>query len=80
MNLRCFELHRYHHLGQFRELWHMAYGICYNLFVLCSNSLLRSRCAEPPQVTEASKASHASKASQTSKAPQGPQSPQVGKV
>ena len=50
------------------------YGICSYLFVLCSISLLRSRCAEPPQVTEASKAS------QASKAPQGPQSPQVGKV
>lgn len=37
MNLRCFELHRYHHLGQFRELWHLfLFVLSFVLFICCA--------------------------------------------
>ena len=39
MNLRCFELHRNHHLGQFRELWHLFLFVCPLFYFFVAQSL-----------------------------------------
>ena len=35
----CFELHRYHHLGQFRELWHLFLFVCPLFYFFVAQSL-----------------------------------------
>ena len=39
MNLRCFELHRYHHLGRFRELWRLFLFVCPLFYFFVAQSL-----------------------------------------
>lgn len=76
MNLRCFELHRYHRLGQFRELWHLFLFVLSFVLFLCRTVVGRKHL----QVTEASKASQLSKAPQASKVSQASKAPQVTKA